>query len=79
VSSCRRVVVLLTAAVSLAQATVEVETSYADSGVYKFDRVFDSAFSLEDVYLSVSEVVAAAFNGTTGTIMVCVCVCVCVL
>lgn len=52
------------------QTTVEIPTSYADSGLYRFSQVFPSTYTNEEVYSAVAPLVAACAEGVNGTILV---------
>ena len=52
------------------QSTVEIATSYADSGVYQFSHVFDESYNTGDVFNRVTPVVWDAFQGVNGAILV---------
>ncbi len=52
------------------QTTVEIATSYADSGVYQFNQVFDEGYTHQDVFERLTPVINDAFLGINGAIMV---------
>ncbi len=57
--------------VAIPQDTVEIATSYADSGVYQFNQVFEDGFTYNDVFERLTPVLNDAFFGINGAIMVC--------
>ena len=52
------------------QTQIEVPTSYADSGVYTFSRVFRASQSIEDVFHSTLPIVMDCALGVNGAILV---------
>ena len=52
------------------QDSVEIPTSYADSGLYRFSRVFSSNYAIEDVYHAALPVVVDCIHGVNGAILV---------
>jgi hypothetical protein len=52
------------------QTTVKMTTSYADTGVYQFNHVFDEGYTHQDVFERLTPVINDAFLGISGAIMV---------
>lgn len=52
------------------QTEVEVPTSYADSGVYSFTRVFPAHTPTSDVYHAVLPIVIDCASGVSGAVLV---------
>lgn len=52
------------------QTAVEVPTSYADSGVYKFSRVFPANSPLNDVFVATLPIIMDCMHGVNGAILV---------
>jgi hypothetical protein len=54
----------------ISQDSIEIPTSYADSGLYRFAHVFQPQDSIEKIFQSVLPVVLDCVNGVNGAIVV---------